>query len=180
MKIPVSTLVLLLFSGCASLSPEDDDYFEPFAERILWRHAQLLHEGTSSYPRPRVEAGSNVVLEICRGWRPRNNMTTEHPSHDTVYLLLPREPRPGDHFHCSYTNRTLAFHGFAGYWYSTLDTNAPANAEVEVESVARKTVRLKYTVALDYRREIDRLDERSRPFILRETGAFLSREPIRR
>ena len=180
MKLPISTLILLLFSGCVVLSPKDDDSFEPFSKRILWRHAQLLLEGTNTYPGPTVASGSNIVLEICRGWRPRNNVTTGHPSHDTVYLLLPGEPRPGDHFHCSYTNRTLAFHGFAGYWYSTLDTNASASAEVEVESVGRTTVRLKCAVALDYRREIDSPGERGRHFTLSETGTFRQSVPIRR
>jgi hypothetical protein len=180
MKTPYLVLTASLLMGCSSFGPEAEDIQTRYSERSLWQGALLR----TSYPTDvyrclDVEPGTNTIFQITDGYC-RSQISTAHSSHDTVYLILPREPREGERVEFSRANGSLDFVGFGGYWYYLLDTNEPASATLEVLDISRLSVDVRLTVTLHYRIEDQGKDSPPHLLHLDEQASFRRRTPKRK
>lgn len=143
-RIAIMLLIAGVLAGCRT--PDQDR--EPYSRHEAWEDACIIHHGaTNAYRVIDVGPGSNMVLEITEGYY-RGKRTTAHASRDSVYLILPCEPIPGEHLAFSLEEGTLDYGGSSGYGFNVIDTNMPATAEAVVHKVSKGRILADIKVAM--------------------------------
>ena len=143
-----TTIIALVFClcscGCGSL---------PYHDRILWQDAAVVNDSdTDRYRFLTVSPGKHWVVEVTDG-HTGGLWTTAHSSHDSLYLILDKRPVRGEEYTFSFSEGNLDYDGFAGYWFSVIDTNKVASATMRVRGFGLWGMRAEIKAQIPYRRE---------------------------